>query len=61
MISNPKTGDLVQLWYKNRTLPHHGKTGRVLKPGRKRPRNHLVLLDGSGESVIVPAGNLRRP
>ena len=60
MISNPHTGQAVQIWYGQRTrsmMPLHGRLGVVVIAGRGRPRNHVVLVDG--ERVIVPAGNLR--
>ena len=69
MLSSPKTGDRVQVWYATKprrrgavvpaeVMPHHGKCGLVEIAGRGRPRNHMVLLD-DGDRVIVPAGNLR--
>ena len=68
MLSNPKVGTLVVIWYARkpgwaRVTPLHGKTGIVVEPGRGKPRNHLVRLLGRfdyGRRVIVPAGNLRR-
>jgi hypothetical protein len=38
-------------------MPHHGKTGTVLMPGKGKPRNHLI--DIRGIRVAVPCGNLR--
>jgi len=76
MLSNPRPGQRCQLWYGPRYLPHarpglHGACGVVVavgggrKPGQApgtkgSPRNVLVRLD-SGETVIVPGGNLRLP
>ncbi len=70
MISNPKKGQRVQIWYAvtpkrigerapSEYMPHHAAVGRVTISGRGRPRNHGVLLD-TGEFVAIPAGNLRK-
>ena len=67
MVRTPCLGQRVQVWYAGprRHWPHHGKVGTVVVrsvgPG---PRNHGVRMDsdgtdGTGELVIVPAGNLR--
>lgn len=61
MLSSPKPGQRVQLWYGHPhrdTMPHHGKAGVVVFAGKGRPRNHLVRL-ADGTLVIVPAGNIR--
>lgn len=64
MVSNPKPGDRVQLWYaaaRRPIAPHHGHLATVVTAAKGRgPRNHLVRTD-AGELVIVPAGNLRLP
>jgi hypothetical protein len=57
MVSSPKIGQEVQLWYKDRSMPMHGKVGVVVVAGRGRPRNHGVRVGGA--VVVVPAGNLR--
>ena len=62
MMLNPRIGQRVQLWYRERLrpiAPHHGKYAVVLAAGRVRPRNHLVLCD-DGTRVIVPCGHLRK-
>lgn len=63
MISWPKVGQRVQVWYRKEWawyMPHHGKLGTIEIACRGRPRNHGVLLD-DGISTVVPAGNLRNP
>lgn len=63
MISNPRLGQRVQLWYgkpHREVMPHHVRLGTVEIVGRARPRNHGIRLDG-GPLVVVPAGNLREP
>lgn len=60
MLSNPKVGQRVQVWYGRRSralMPLHGRTGTLIISSRGRPRNHGVLIDGS--LYVVPAGNLR--
>ena len=60
MLSNPKLGQRVQVWYAARRRPvmHlHGKIGTVEIVSHKRPRNHGVRIDGT--LWVVPAGNLR--
>lgn len=64
MLTNPRTGTVVQLWYARRpgwerVVLYHGWVGVVAAAGRGRPRNHLVEFD-DGIRVVVPAGNLRR-
>lgn len=61
MLSSPKPGQRVQVWYGPKAkwaMPHHGKVGRVTTVGTGRPRNHGVTLD-DGACIVVPAGNLR--
>lgn len=61
MVSNPRPGQRVQLWYAAKAraaFPLHARPGRVEVVGKARPRNHGVRLDG-GPLVVVPAGNLR--
>jgi hypothetical protein len=65
VLTNPRPGCRVQLWYGPRYLPHvrpglHGACGVLVVVGTGRPRNHGVRLD-NGEVVIVPCGNLRLP
>jgi hypothetical protein len=62
VLSSPKPGTRVVLHYaaaRRAIAPYHGRTGTVVTPGKGRPRNHLVCLDGDGAMVIVPAGNVR--
>jgi hypothetical protein len=62
MLSNPKLGNAVQVWYApvlRDALPLHGQTGVVTVRSRGRPRNHGVRIDG--RDYVVPAGNLRKP
>jgi hypothetical protein len=61
MLRNPRKDQAVLVWYREslRVICRcHGKTGRVLAPGRGKPRNHLVEVDH--EPVFIPAGNLRK-
>ena len=63
MISNPKPGQVVQVWYRvadQPTRPLHGKTGIIEVAARGHgPRNHAVRVDGVLHSI--PAGQLRAP
>ncbi len=62
MLTNPRVGSAVQIWYREALrgfMPLHGVTGIVIVPGRGRPRNHLVRIDEA--LIIVPCGNLRPP
>jgi len=61
MIFGAKPGEMVVVWYaaKSRTFtPHHGRIGRILRVAKGRPRN--IAVDFGTETVVVPAGNLRR-
>lgn len=61
MISNPRKGQSVQLWYALRrrpVAPLHGLLGTVEVVGRGRPRNHGIVV--SGVLYVVPCGQLRR-
>lgn len=60
MLSRPRLGDRVQIWYREslRSLPYHGQTGIVVIVSRRRPRNHGVEI--GGRLVVVPAGNIRK-
>ena len=58
MVTNPRPGQMIMAWYKDKSMPYHGKVGRVLLAGKGRPRNHLVEIDGV--KVVIPAGNLRK-
>ena len=73
MMLNPRLGQRVQVWYKCRSMPLHGKVGtvtvacrgtprkcRVMIFGKLRggPRNHGVTIDG--QLYVVPCGNLRK-
>lgn len=62
MLTNPRPGDRVQLWYGERwrrACGHlHGRKGVVEIASRGKPRNHGVRV--GGELVVVPAGNLRK-
>jgi hypothetical protein len=62
MISYPTLGQRVQVHYAARyakSMPLHGRVGRVIYVCRGRPRNHGVQIDGRAYSI--PAGNLRCP
>jgi hypothetical protein len=60
VISNPRPGMLVLVWYRLEARicsPLHGKLGRVVVAGRGKPRNHGVKI---GRHVyVIPAGNLQ--
>ena len=62
MLTCPRIGQSVQVWYTGRiaaAMPHHGAVGVVVARKTKgRPRNHLVLV--GAVAVVVPCGNLRR-
>lgn len=62
MISNPKLGQQVQVWYAKRyahTMPLHAKVGTVVVVCKaRRCRNHGVAIDGV--MYAVPCGNLRK-
>lgn len=60
MLSCPKQGSTVQVWYAAKWrsfMPLHGRVGIVRVSSRGRPRNHGIEIDG--QMWIVPAGNLR--
>ena len=68
MLSNPKQGQVVRVWYaaKYRDLmPYHGFVGVVEVVCKGRPRNHGVRLPSmpgyNSRTIVVavPAGNLR--
>jgi hypothetical protein len=62
MMSYPRIGSVVQLWYGKKwrpVAPLHGRTGTVKVSGRGKPRNHGVEIDGT--VYVVPCGNIRRP
>jgi hypothetical protein len=64
MISSPKVGQRVQVWYRKEWaafMPWHGKLGTVVVASRGKPRNHGVFIPGFATIVVVPAGNLRVP
>jgi hypothetical protein len=49
MVSSPKVGRWVQVWYRagvREHMPYHGRLGQVVIPSRGRPRNHAVGIDG---------------
>lgn len=58
MLTNPRPGQPVLLWYRNRSMPLHGRVGTVEIVSRGRPRNHGVRVDGV--LYVVPCGNLRK-
>ena len=63
MISNPRRGQIVQLWYRKElreAMPYHGKWGEVVAVGTGRPRNHGVFIYPDGPAISVPAGQLRQ-
>jgi hypothetical protein len=57
MIVNPRLNQVVQCWYKCRTMPLHGRIGAVKIVSRGKPRNHGVEVGGS--LYVIPCGNLR--
>ena len=59
MMSYPRIGQLVQVWYAEDRLPMplHGRIGTVVVRSRGKPRNHGVEIDGA--LFVVPCGNLR--
>jgi len=61
MLSSPRSGQSVQVWYakkKRAHMPLHGQVGQIEVVSRaRRCRNHGVRIDGRLYSV--PAGNLR--
>ena len=61
MISNPKPGQVVQVWYGRgwRRLPLHGRQGVVRIAGNGKPRNHGVEI--GGQMYVVNGGHLRNP
>lgn len=69
MISHPKIGTVVMVWYAAKARharPLHGKTGTVIIASKGRPRNHGILIGGamSVTQMIIkrefyPAWNLR--
>ena len=61
MMSYPRIGQRVQVWYaaKRLPMPLHGRIGTVVVRSKGRPRNHGVEIDGT--LFVVPAGNLREP
>ena len=69
MISNPKQGQKVFLWYaekKRPWAPYHGKRAVVVLPGNGKPKNHLVkicdILPSRGDRLVAaPSGNLITP
>lgn len=67
MLTAPRIGQFVRLWYAERKRcdhPHHGRLGvvQVVAKG-PGPRNHGILLVRSGDNsevgAGVPAGNLQ--
>ena len=62
MISNPRIGERVQIWYAAKArphMPHHGKIGIVRIASRGKPRNHGIEIEG--QIIAIPCGNLRKP
>ncbi len=60
MISCPKLGQVVQVWYRAsiaRVAPLHGRIGTVVVSSRGKPRNHGVEVEG--RVYVVTCGNLR--
>lgn len=58
MMLNPRLGQCVQCWYRNRAMPLHGCLAIVRIVSRGKPRNHGVEIDG--KLFVVPCGNLRK-
>jgi hypothetical protein len=63
MISYPRQGQSVQIWYGRLyrdMMPLHGRVGQVRIVSRgPGPRNHGVEVDG--QVYVIPRGNLRLP
>jgi hypothetical protein len=60
MMANPKVDAACVVHYRAavaRSMPLHGKVGRVAVRAKGRPRNHGVEIDGT--LYVVPCGNLR--
>jgi len=60
MISNPRQGDTVQVWYREglrHAMPLHGRVGTVVHASRGKPRNHGIRI--GGKVYVVPCGHLR--
>jgi hypothetical protein len=67
MMSHPRPGQRVQIWYRAAMaaiMPYHRRIATVAIVAHGKPRNHGVILT-HGQIVygtllvIVPAGNLR--
>jgi hypothetical protein len=58
MMLNPKLGQEVLCWYRQRAMPLHGKRGIVRVVSRGKPRNHGIEVDGV--LYVVPCGNLQK-
>jgi len=62
MLTNPDPGSPAQVWYRpgvRDAMPLHGKVGKIVAVGQRRPRNHGLLIEGT--VYVVPCGNLRIP
>jgi hypothetical protein len=60
MITNPRQGQAVTIWYGKKLrgwMPLHGKTGVVEIVCRGKPRNHGVRVNGV--LYAIPCGNLQ--
>jgi hypothetical protein len=61
MYANPKQREAVLIWYAKSyagSMPYHGKIGKVVIPGKGKPRNHCIDVDGI--RVAIPCGNLQK-
>ena len=60
MLSSPRIGQEVEIRYGKHLRPFlkhlHERRGTVVIRSNRRPRNHLVQVDG--KSYVVPCGNL---
>ena len=61
VLANPRLGQQVLIWYGKgycRTMPFHGKVGKVVIANKGKPRNHLIRTEG--QLVVIPCGNLQK-
>jgi len=59
MLSYPREGQVVQMWYRDKTMPLHGLTGTIVIVSRgPGPRNHGIAVDGV--MYVVNRGHLRK-
>jgi hypothetical protein len=61
MMTNPRIGQRVQVWYRQGLqthMPLHGEIGNVVIVSHGKPRNHGVQLKSG--TYVIPCGNLRK-